>query len=355
MLFVRIGGGGHGYERDANDAGGDVDEAQVDRLLTERVAAKRSREYDKADKLRDELRAMGIEVADKERTWRVRGSGGRGRGRGGDDRGTNGGGPDRGRKRERETDERGGSFANDGSFLDQFETESRHEDSVRQKKGGSSRDDEQDGRDDVGSKSGATQFKKPSAALDPSKMLGMLQSLAGGGSEEGGSGDQPAPAADTPSAGTTDAASEYSSEEDANKLAAEALRAKLMGDMARHEKLMARVAKLKSGGGGGGGGGRSGSAARGGAGGAARPKAAAGKESNEEVVIISELDAQGASHSDKTIISPRRIADSHVLLRCTALRPLVFAWRVLREGAAGRSLPAVCPLVAAGCPIKLST
>ena len=215
----------------ANDAGGDVDEAQVDRLLTERVAAKRSREYDKADKLRDELRAMGIEVADKERTWRVRGSGGRGRGRGGDDRGTNGGGPDRGRKRERETDERGGSFANDGSFLDQFETESRHEDSVRQKKGGSSRDDEHDGRDDVGSKSGTTQFKKPSAALDPSKMLGMLQSLAGGASEEGGSGDQPAPAADTPSAGTTDAASEYSSEEDANKLAAEALRAKLMGDI----------------------------------------------------------------------------------------------------------------------------
>ena len=207
-----------------------MDEAQVDRLLTERVAAKRSREYDKADKLRDELRAMGIEVADKERTWRVRGSGGRGRGRGGDDRGTNGGGPDRGRKRERETDERGGSFANDGSFLDQFETESRHEDSVRQKKGGSSRDDEHDGRDDVGSKSGTTQFKKPSAALDPSKMLGMLQSLAGGASEEGGSGDQPAPAADTPSAGTTDAASEYSSEEDANKLAAEALRAKLMGD-----------------------------------------------------------------------------------------------------------------------------
>lgn len=91
------GSDGHGYEREG-DSGG-VDESQVDRLLTERVAAKRSREYDTADKIRDDLRAMGVEVADKERTWRVRGSGGGGGrgGRGDEGRGRGGHGDEFGR------------------------------------------------------------------------------------------------------------------------------------------------------------------------------------------------------------------------------------------------------------------
>jgi hypothetical protein len=42
-------------------------------VLGQRVAAKRSREFDAADKLRDELRGLGVEVDDKARTWRLRG------------------------------------------------------------------------------------------------------------------------------------------------------------------------------------------------------------------------------------------------------------------------------------------
>ena len=99
---LRASGGSHGYERDPSDDGdGDVDEARVNRLLTERVAAKRARDYDKADQLRDELRAMGVEVNDKDRCWRVRGGGNRER-RHSDDRG---------RKRDREPEDRGGTFS----------------------------------------------------------------------------------------------------------------------------------------------------------------------------------------------------------------------------------------------------
>ena len=91
----RAGGDGHGYAREDDGGGGDVDQGRVDKLLTERVAAKRSREYDKADKIRDELRGMGVEVHDKERTWSVRGRGRRERSRDRDD----GRGRDRGRDR----------------------------------------------------------------------------------------------------------------------------------------------------------------------------------------------------------------------------------------------------------------
>lgn len=258
-------GGGHGYERDPSDGSdADVDEARVNRLLEERVAAKRAREYDKADGLRDELRAMGIEVNDKDRCWRVRGGRGRDRGQG----------DDRGRKRGRESESRGGSFANDGSFLQEYEAEASHEGSVRQRRGGESdgdrrRRDRDRPADDGRGADGAAPFRKPSAALDPSKMLDMLQSVAG--DADGGQEEKRVPA-------------ETCTSEDANKLAAEAVRAKLMGDMARHDKLMAKLERVKQSSGSDAG--REQSAA-----GGAAPRATAA--STEEVVIISELDADG--------------------------------------------------------------
>jgi hypothetical protein len=272
-------GSGHGYERDpSDDSGGDVDEARVNRLLTERVASKRAREYDKADQLRDELRAMGVEVNDKDRCWRLRGGGQRQR-RHGDDRG---------RKRERATEDRGGSFANDGNFLQDFEEESRHEGNVRQKRGGG-RDDDRgggDGQDGAGDNIRGTDpaapFKKPSAALDPSKMLGLLQSVAGGGDAEHESKPVEEQTSAPPVAYTA---------EDANKLAAEAVRAKLMGDMTRHDKLMAKLERVKQSSGGGSG--RSKEGGRGKPAGASAAKKTT-DSSNEEVVIISELDADGA-------------------------------------------------------------
>ena len=272
-------GGGHGYERDpSDDSGGDIDEAQVDRLLTERVAAKRTREYDKADQLRDKLRAMGVEVNDKDRCWRLRGGGRRAR-RHGDDRG---------QKRDRESVDRGGSFANDGSFLQEFEEESRHEGNVRRKRGRGSDDDraDRDGRDGTGDNSRGTDhaapFKKPSAALDPSKMLGLLQSVAGGGHAEHDS---------KPVEEETSAPPVAYSAEDANKLAAEAVRAKLMGDMARHDKLMAQLERAKQSTRDGGG--RSNDARQGQPAGASAAKLTP-TTSNEEIIIISELDADGA-------------------------------------------------------------
>ena len=44
----------------------------VDRLLGRRLAAKRARDFDLADALQAELRALGIEVDDKARLWYVR-------------------------------------------------------------------------------------------------------------------------------------------------------------------------------------------------------------------------------------------------------------------------------------------
>jgi hypothetical protein len=48
----------------------------VDRILLERVEAKRSRDFEAADRLRERLRSMGIEVLDRDRQWRTIGGGG---------------------------------------------------------------------------------------------------------------------------------------------------------------------------------------------------------------------------------------------------------------------------------------
>jgi len=52
-----------------------IDEAKVQELIAKRQEIQRSRDYEKADAIRDELRAMGVDVFDKQNEWRVRWSG----------------------------------------------------------------------------------------------------------------------------------------------------------------------------------------------------------------------------------------------------------------------------------------
>ena len=44
----------------------------VDTLLGQRLAAKKARDFEKADELQDELRCLGVELNDKSREWHVR-------------------------------------------------------------------------------------------------------------------------------------------------------------------------------------------------------------------------------------------------------------------------------------------
>ena len=67
-----------GYRRAADDCERDVDEAKVHSLLERRARAKAARDFTTADAMREELRAMGIDVFDKDKVWRVRGGGGGG-------------------------------------------------------------------------------------------------------------------------------------------------------------------------------------------------------------------------------------------------------------------------------------
>jgi 5'-3' exonuclease len=64
------GGHGHDYRRAEGDAA-PVDEARVHALLAQRLAARVGRQFTDADRLRDELRAMGVEIDDRVKTWRV--------------------------------------------------------------------------------------------------------------------------------------------------------------------------------------------------------------------------------------------------------------------------------------------
>eukprot|EP01051_Picozoa_sp_SAG22_P000760 SAG22_NODE_23_length_31399_cov_35.631313_29_plen_58_part_00 len=52
-------------------------------MLAERLQAKMGRDYDTADRIRNELRQMGIEVYDKDKTWKAGGGGRYGGGYGG--------------------------------------------------------------------------------------------------------------------------------------------------------------------------------------------------------------------------------------------------------------------------------
>lgn len=80
-------GGGHDYTRDTYRDNSNVDEDAVNTLLAERVQAKKTRDFDTADAIRDQLMTeYSVGVFDRERTWRTgcsnSGSGMKGRGRG---------------------------------------------------------------------------------------------------------------------------------------------------------------------------------------------------------------------------------------------------------------------------------
>jgi len=102
------GGGGRGrsqsyrYERDTSMDNSNVDESAVMELIQQRNDARRDRDYDTADAIRDELmKDFHVGVDDREKSWRTgvsaSGSGRGGWGRGGDRRGGGGRGtPHRG-------------------------------------------------------------------------------------------------------------------------------------------------------------------------------------------------------------------------------------------------------------------
>ncbi|KAH8068864.1 hypothetical protein JL721_6436 [Aureococcus anophagefferens] len=66
---------GHGYRRDDDGAVALTpdDAARLDALLLDRVAAKRERNFDEADRLRAALEAAGVRIDDRDRTYRVSG------------------------------------------------------------------------------------------------------------------------------------------------------------------------------------------------------------------------------------------------------------------------------------------
>eukprot|EP00635_Sarcinochrysidales_sp_CCMP3193_P003111 CAMPEP_0118895930 /NCGR_PEP_ID=MMETSP1166-20130328/4045_1 /TAXON_ID=1104430 /ORGANISM="Chrysoreinhardia sp, Strain CCMP3193" /LENGTH=506 /DNA_ID=CAMNT_0006834981 /DNA_START=133 /DNA_END=1653 /DNA_ORIENTATION=+ len=62
---------GHDYRR-GDDGSVHVDLARVHHLLAKRLACKMSRSYDEADRVRQELRDVGVEVQDKLKIWTAR-------------------------------------------------------------------------------------------------------------------------------------------------------------------------------------------------------------------------------------------------------------------------------------------
>ena len=51
--------------------------AEIDQLISERLAAKKERDFDTADRLQEQLRYLGVEMDDRERVWRYKYDGGR--------------------------------------------------------------------------------------------------------------------------------------------------------------------------------------------------------------------------------------------------------------------------------------
>eukprot|EP00746_Dinoflagellata_sp_MGD_P072351 gnl/MRDRNA2_/MRDRNA2_29370_c0_seq2.p2 gnl/MRDRNA2_/MRDRNA2_29370_c0~~gnl/MRDRNA2_/MRDRNA2_29370_c0_seq2.p2 ORF type:complete len:196 (+),score=54.19 gnl/MRDRNA2_/MRDRNA2_29370_c0_seq2:102-689(+) len=87
-----------GRDSRSRSRGGGADEAKIQDMVDERQQCRRDRDFDKADRIRDELRDMGVRVDDTELTWEGRG-GMRGRidnGKGGGKGGGGGRGRDRG-------------------------------------------------------------------------------------------------------------------------------------------------------------------------------------------------------------------------------------------------------------------
>merc|ERR1719272_862306 len=61
---------GHDFVR-SDDGTVQVDVALVNTLLSERMQAKYRRDYDAADKVRDQLKAMGVHCHDGDKSWKA--------------------------------------------------------------------------------------------------------------------------------------------------------------------------------------------------------------------------------------------------------------------------------------------
>ena len=63
---------GHDYTRDTGRDSSNIDESTINSMLEERIQAKRSRDFDTADAIRDQLmQEYSVGVDDRERTWRT--------------------------------------------------------------------------------------------------------------------------------------------------------------------------------------------------------------------------------------------------------------------------------------------
>jgi len=93
---------GHDYQRDYNVDNSNVDEGAVHALISERLQARKTGQFEVADAIRDQLlQEHGVQIKDKERLWRTgcstSGSGQRWGGNNSNQRGGRGGGGGRGR------------------------------------------------------------------------------------------------------------------------------------------------------------------------------------------------------------------------------------------------------------------
>eukprot|EP00446_Apocalathium_sp_SHHI-4_P003585 CAMPEP_0177195968 /NCGR_PEP_ID=MMETSP0367-20130122/23796_1 /TAXON_ID=447022 ORGANISM="Scrippsiella hangoei-like, Strain SHHI-4" /NCGR_SAMPLE_ID=MMETSP0367 /ASSEMBLY_ACC=CAM_ASM_000362 /LENGTH=268 /DNA_ID=CAMNT_0018644031 /DNA_START=58 /DNA_END=861 /DNA_ORIENTATION=- len=57
----------------SRSGGGGADRSRIQQLVDDRQNARRSREFEKADSLRDELNSLGVNVDDTDLTWRCKG------------------------------------------------------------------------------------------------------------------------------------------------------------------------------------------------------------------------------------------------------------------------------------------
>jgi hypothetical protein len=74
----RFGPSGHDYQFAGQPGTSGVDENKVNSLIAQRLQCKMSRDFDTADRIRDDLRAMGVNVDDQSKTWSAGGGGGGG-------------------------------------------------------------------------------------------------------------------------------------------------------------------------------------------------------------------------------------------------------------------------------------
>lgn len=61
---------GHDYVR-SDDGGVVVDEELVNKLLSQRMQAKFQKDFTSADRVRDQLKALGVHCHDRQKTWKA--------------------------------------------------------------------------------------------------------------------------------------------------------------------------------------------------------------------------------------------------------------------------------------------